>query len=171
MSPTETLAFLGERRHLVRLATVDPDHRPHVVPLWFLPVEGALLITPRSQAAWLSHLETNPSVCAVVDEDVLPYRKVVVSTDAEMLHRPGDDAAWRDTYRTLCLRYWDEDEVDPYLASTIHVRRALVSIPFRLGTPEIQTWRLPVADEDPRGIWAARYGRPILGSGASSANC
>ncbi len=171
MSATETRAFLAERHHLVRLATVDSDGRPHVVPVWFLPVDGALLITPRAQSSWLVHLETNPWVCAVVDEDVLPYRKVVVSAEAEMLHPPGEDAAWRDVYRTLSLRYWDEEAVDAYLANTIHVRRALISVPVRLGTREVQTWRLPVADEDPRGIWATRYGRPILGSGASSANC
>ena len=171
MTTTETATFLAERKHLVRLGTVDPDNRPHVVPVWYLFLQGALLITPRAQSAWLVHLETNPWVCAVVDEGVLPQRKVIVSAPAEMLHPPGEDAAWRDIYRKICLRYWDEKAVDDYLASTIHVRRALISIPVRLGTPDVQTWRLPLADEDPRGIWATRYGRPILGSGGSSANC
>lgn len=171
MSATETLAFLAERQRLVRLASVDAKSRPHVVPVWYLPVEGSLLLTPRAQSPWLAHLKVNPWVGAVVDEDVLPYRKVVISAEAELLHAPGEDGLWRDVYRTLCLRYWDEDAVDAYVANTIHVRRALISVPVRLGTPEVQTWRLPVADEDPRGIWATRYGRPILGSGASSANC
>ena len=81
-----------------------------------------------------------------------------------MLYEPGHDDAWRDVYRRICLRYWDEEAVDAYLESTIHVRRALISVPVRLGTPEVQTWRLPVADEDPRGIWAVRYGPVIFGT-------
>jgi len=158
MTAGEIAGFLGQRQRLVRLATVDEGGRPRVVPAWYLPVDGALLVTPRSQSAWLAHLEGDPRVGAVVDEDALPYRKVVVSTDAEILHRPGADDAWRDVYRRLCLRYWDEDAVDTYLESTVHIRRALVSIPLRTGSPEVVTWRLPVAGEDPTGIWASRYG-------------
>ncbi len=171
MSTTETMAFLNEPHHLVRLATVDADNHPHVVPVWYLLVDGSLLITPRSESAWLRHLEDNPWVAAVVDEGVLPQRKVVVSTKAELVYEPGHDDAWRHVYRRICLRYWDEEAVDAYLASTIHVRRALIRVPVRLGTPEVQTWRLPVADEDPRGIWAQRYGPVIFGTGASSGSC
>ncbi|MEA2826873.1 MAG: hypothetical protein QOG43_1312 [Actinomycetota bacterium] len=171
MSRTETLSFLEERHHLVRLATVDADHRPHVVPVWYLPVDGSLLITPRAESSWLPHLDANPWVAAAVDEGDLPYRKVVVSTKAEMVYPPGHDDAWRDEYRRMSLRYWDEEAVDAYLESTIHIRRALIRVPVRLETPEVQTWRLPVADEDPRGIWALRYGPVIFGSGASSGSC
>src|SRR5207253_344373 len=134
MTATETMKFLAERKQVVRLATVTPESRPYVVPVWYLPVPGALLITPRAQAAWLVHLETNPWVCAVVDEEPLPQRKVVVSAPAEVLHPPGEDASWRDIYRRICLRYWGEKAVDDYLAATIHVRRALISVPVRLGT-------------------------------------
>ena len=171
MTATEAAEFIAERHHLVRLATVDADGRPHVVPVWYLPVDGALLITPRAESAWLPNLQPEPWVAGVIDEGVLPQRKVVVSTRAEILHEPGHDDAWRDVYRRICLRYWDEKEVDPYLEATIHVRRALISVPLRFGTPEVQTWRLPVADEDPRGIWAVRYGPVIFGSGASSGSC
>ena len=74
-------------------------------------------------------------MAAVIDEGVLPQRKVVVSTKAEILHEPGHDDAWRDVYRRICLRYWDEEAVDAYLESTIHVRRALISVPVRFGHP------------------------------------
>ena len=158
MTAAEAVTFLAGRERLVRIATVDGAGHPRVVPAWYLPADGSLLVTPRSQSAWLGHLDADPRVGAVVDEDGLPYRKVVVSTDASILHRPGEDDAWRDLYRRLCLRYWDEDAVDAYLASTVHIRRALVSIPVRMGTPEVVTWRLPVDGEDPTGIWAARYG-------------
>ncbi len=163
MTAAEVADFLGQRERLVRLATVDSGGHPRVVPAWYLPVDGALLITPRSQSAWLGHLIADPRVSAVIDEDALPYRKVIVSTEAEILHLPGDDDAWRDVYRALCLRYWDEGAVDAYLASTVHIRRALISVPVRPGVtrsgiPEVVTWRLPVAGEDPTGIWASRYG-------------
>lgn len=158
MTSTEALAFLGQRERLVRLATIDNGGWPRVIPAWYLPVDGALLITPRSQSAWLGHLNADRRVGAVVDEDELPYRKVVVSTEATVLHQPGEEAAWQDEYRQICLRYWDEDAVNRYLESTTGIRRALVSVPVRLGTPEVVTWRLPMAGEDPTGIWASRYG-------------
>jgi hypothetical protein len=171
MSATEAAEFMAERHHLVRLATVDAAGQPTVVPVWYLPVEGALVITPRAESAWLPNLRPDGWVAAVIDEDVVPYRKVVVSTRAEILYEPGEDDAWRDIYRRISLRYWDPEAVESYLSSTIHVRRALISVPVRFGTPEVQTWRLPLPEEDPRGIWAARYGPVILGSGASSASC
>ncbi|MEA2685204.1 MAG: hypothetical protein QOE93_399 [Actinomycetota bacterium] len=161
MTAAEVAAFLGERLRLLRLATVDAGGGPRVVPVWYLPVDGSLLVTPRSRSAWLAHLQDDPRVGAVVDEEALPYRKVVISTSVDILHLPGDDDAWRSEYRALCLRYWENDAVDAYLAATPHIRRALVSIPLRTGTPEVVTWRLPVAGEDPRGIWASRYG-PVL---------
>jgi nitroimidazol reductase NimA-like FMN-containing flavoprotein (pyridoxamine 5'-phosphate oxidase superfamily) len=171
MTAIETAEFLAERQHLVRVATVDGDGRPRVVPVWYLPVDEALLITPRAGSAWLANLKREPSVAAVIDEGVLPQRKVVIATTVEVLHDLGHDHAWRDVYRNMCLRYWEKDAVDTYLESTVQVRRALVSVPLRFGTPEVQTWRLPVEDEDPRGIWAVRYGPVIFGSGASSASC
>ena len=128
---------------------MDADGRPTSCRCGTCRCDGALLITPRAESAWLPNLKPEPWVAAVIDEGVLPQRKVVVSTRAEILHEPGHDDAWRDVYRRICLRYWDEKAVDSYLESTIHVRRALISVPVRFGTPEVQTWRLPVADEDP----------------------
>src|SRR5205085_4569186 len=117
---------IAERHHLVRLATVDGEGRPHVVPVWYLPAEVALLITPRAESAWLPNLKPDGWVSAVIDEDDLPYRKLVVTTKAEMLYEPGDDGAWRHIYRPISLRYWAAEPVDAYIESTIHVRRALI---------------------------------------------
>ena len=71
-----------------------------------------------------------------------------------MLYEPGQDDTWRDVYRKICLRYWDEEAVDSYLESTIHVRRALIRVPVRLGPPKSRRGgcRWPTRT---RGIWAS----------------
>ena len=42
MSDAELRAFLGERV-VMRCATIGPNGRPHMMPLWFVPDEVELL--------------------------------------------------------------------------------------------------------------------------------
>lgn len=155
LSPDEVEAFLGEREHLVRIATVDATGAPHVVPAWFLYREGRILMTPRERSSWWGHVQREPRVALTVDEGEPPYRKVVVRGAAEVLNQPGDDDAWRDVYRQLTCRYVSEQAADAYLTSTWQEPRALLAVPC--DPAAVTTWRMPLAGEDPRGIWAARY--------------
>ena len=43
MTPDECRAFLLDRVHTAKLATVRPDGRPHVVPVWF-DLDGSTLV-------------------------------------------------------------------------------------------------------------------------------
>ena len=42
MSAAEVAAFLDEPGHLLRLATVDDDGMPRVVPIWFIHHDGEI---------------------------------------------------------------------------------------------------------------------------------
>jgi len=94
-------------------------------------------------------------VALTVDEDSPPYRKVIARGAAAVLHRPGDDDAWRDVYRELTCRYISDEAADAYLSATHDEPRALLAVPC--DPHEATTWRMPLAGEDPRGIWASRY--------------
>jgi nitroimidazol reductase NimA-like FMN-containing flavoprotein (pyridoxamine 5'-phosphate oxidase superfamily) len=49
LSADEVTAFLREPGHLVRLATVDPDGAPRVVPIWFVFEDNRIWMTPRGR--------------------------------------------------------------------------------------------------------------------------
>ncbi len=155
MTVDEVTAFLAEPGHLVRLATVDADGAPYVVPAWFLFRDGRILITPRERSAWWPHVQGDRRVALTIDEIDPPYRKVVLQATADVLYEPGADDVWRDTYRDIVLRYLLPAAADAYLGGTRSVRRALLAIPCDPAT--VTTWRMPLEGEDPRAIWASRY--------------
>ena len=47
LGPDDVRAFLGERARLVRIATVDGDGAPHLVPAWFLFRDDRILVDSR----------------------------------------------------------------------------------------------------------------------------
>jgi nitroimidazol reductase NimA-like FMN-containing flavoprotein (pyridoxamine 5'-phosphate oxidase superfamily) len=157
MTESEVEGFLAEPGHHVRIATVDADGGPLVVPAWFLYRDGLVYVTPRARSEWLDHLRRDPRACVSIDEEPRPYRKVTIRGRVEILHEPGEDDAWRDIYRAIALRYWEPAPTTAYLDRTRHLGRALVALPFAYGAPGSTTWRLPLPGEDPDGIWADRY--------------
>ena len=155
LSPSELEAFLLEPGHLVRIATTDAEGFPLAVPAWFLYRDGRILITPRERSAWRVHLERDPRVCLLIDEEAGPYRKVVVRGRIETVHGLGQDDQWRDIYRTITLRYVPEAWGDAYLEDTRDEPRALLGLD--LGASEVTTWRMPGPGENPLAVWAPRY--------------
>lgn len=155
LSQTEMAEFLAEPGHLLRLASVDEDGMPRVVPTWFLFNDGEILFTPRGTSAVLGNLRRDPRVGLSVDEEPLPYRKVTVQGRARVIHDLGEDDRWRDRYRSIARRYISAQAADAYVDDTIDQPRALLSVP--LAGSRVSTWRMPVADEDPSSIWASRY--------------
>ena len=155
LTADEVRAFLAEPEHLVRLATVDDGGAPHVVPIWFVFEEERIWITPRERSTWWGHVQRDPRVAMVIDEEAAPYRKVIVRGPIEIVHGLGEDDAWRDRYRRIACRYTPEEWADAYLTNTHDEPRALLALDCDPST--VTTWRMPVAGEDPKGIWAGRY--------------
>jgi nitroimidazol reductase NimA-like FMN-containing flavoprotein (pyridoxamine 5'-phosphate oxidase superfamily) len=155
MTTSEMTQFLDQPGHLVRIATVDDDGMPLVVPAWFIHEGGRLLVTPRERSAWRSHLQRDPRTCFLIDEEVAPHRKVVARGVVEMVHDLGHDDDWRHTYRAIALRYVPEAWADAYLEDTHDEPRALIALD--LATADVTTWRMPLAGEEPLAVWAPRY--------------
>jgi len=155
MTDDEVRAFLEEPGHLVRIGTVDSDGTPRVVPTWFVLVDGELLFTPRGPAVFLANIRRDARIGLSIDEEPLPYRKVTVQGRARIVHEPGEDDAWRDLYRSIAKRYVPAESADAYVDNTIDQPRARVGVPLAGST--VTTWRMPLEDEDPTGIWHRRY--------------
>lgn len=92
---TQELSYLGERR-LGRLATIDPDGRPHVVPLgWsYNSALDTIDVGGREfeRTKKFKNVSSNPKVALVVDDVLPPWqpRCVMVRGDAEALDSAAD---------------------------------------------------------------------------------
>ncbi len=158
LTAQELDAFLAEPGHLVRIATIDPDGWPRVVPTWFAFRDNQIWFTPRQESAFLANLRTEPRVGLSIDEEPLPYRKVTIQGTARLVHDIGADDVWREQYRDIARRYIPEDAVEAYVNDTIDQPRALLTVP--LDNSRVSTWRMPVGTEKATGIWAKRYYLP-----------
>jgi nitroimidazol reductase NimA-like FMN-containing flavoprotein (pyridoxamine 5'-phosphate oxidase superfamily) len=155
LSAAEQQAFLAEPGHLARIATVDADSVPLVVPVWFIAEDGKVFVTPRERSEWWSHIGANPYACIVIDEEARPWRKVLMRGAIEIVHDLDHDDLWREQYRRIACRYVPEREADAYMRNTQNERRALLAMSLEGAT----TWRMPVDGEDPKGVWASKYYR------------
>jgi nitroimidazol reductase NimA-like FMN-containing flavoprotein (pyridoxamine 5'-phosphate oxidase superfamily) len=158
LTPAERDDFLDTAGVLMRIATVDRAGDPHVTPIWFIHEEGRLWFTPRAESAWLGHIRTHPRIACTIDEETLPYRKVVVEGDAAIMHEVGDDVVWRDRYRRIAERYVPPRAAAAYLRDTLDQPRALCAL--SLPAANVRSWRMPLDDEARTGIWHQRYYQP-----------
>jgi PPOX class probable F420-dependent enzyme len=158
MSDAERDAFLEKPGILMRIATVAPDGRPLVVPIWFIREGDRIYFTPRQASEWLAHVRQNPNVALCIDDQNPPYRKVVVRGVARIVHELGQDDAWRDLYRRIARRYVPPEAADGYVDITDDQPRALLAV--SLAESEVRSWRMPTEGEPQKGIWADRYYTP-----------
>ena len=88
-------------------ATLSPDGRPHVVPLWFVWLEDAIFLTCRRGSRVWRNLSRDPRIAVEIDRGQAWTEQagVVVEGEAEPLE-PGDPAArralsaWFEKYRS-----------------------------------------------------------------------
>ena len=155
LTEQEQTAFLAERGHLARIATVASNGAPSVVPVWFVFENDRILITPRKHSAFYKNIKPEPRVAITIDEDTGRYRKVLFEGKAEVLYEVGDDRKWDDIYRRIACRYVDEASADFYLTETKDQPRALIGV--ERAKAKVTTWRMPADNEPYSGIWASRY--------------
>ena len=155
---TERNRFLEEPGVLMRIGVARDDGSPLVTPIWFLYEKDAIYFTPRAQSDWFRSLRRDTRICLCIDEQALPYRKVVVEGNAELLHDLGEDDEWRDLYRKIAGRYVPQDAAEAYVRNTIDQERALFCVVLERSTT--RTWRMPLDGEPETGIWHERYYAP-----------
>jgi nitroimidazol reductase NimA-like FMN-containing flavoprotein (pyridoxamine 5'-phosphate oxidase superfamily) len=158
MTPTEQAAFFAESGVLMRISVVRADGSPLVTPLWFIHEDEHIYFTPRARSEWYECLRRDPRVALSIDEQPLPYRKVIVEGSAELIHDVGADALWRDRYERIARRYVSADAAAAYIHTTIDQPRALFRVP--LHRSKVRSWRMPIGDEPGDGIWHQRYYAP-----------
>lgn len=155
LTAAERDSFLREPGFMMDIATVDTGGAPLATPIWFVHEEGRIWFTPRQHSEWLQNIRHDPRVALCIDEQVMPYRKVIVRGKADVVFEVGNDDAWRDRYRRIARRYLPLDDANGYVDGTDDQPRALCAV--ILADAEVRSWRMPVGDEPYQGIWAKRY--------------
>src|SRR5205823_6438335 len=67
MGPEELAEYVPGKR-TIRLATVSSSGAPHVVPLWFVWIDGVIFMNTTLGNATIRNLESNPAAAGVVDD-------------------------------------------------------------------------------------------------------
>jgi PPOX class probable F420-dependent enzyme len=84
MSRDQALAFLSEGTRTGKLATVRPDGRPHVAPIWFVIDGDSLVFNTWHTSVKARNLRANPLASLVVDMQEPPFAYVIVEGTVEI---------------------------------------------------------------------------------------
>jgi hypothetical protein len=142
LNEAEVTEFLAEPQ-LARLACLDDEGWPYVVPCWQEWDCDSFWVIPREKSAWARYLAGDPR-CAITVDETGGQRKVVAQCSAHMVEEPNVGGRWVPIAERMSLRYLGENG-PKYLEPTLDKPRWL----FRLDPVNLQTWQ---------GVdWAARY--------------
>jgi len=126
---------------LCRLATVQEDSSPYVVPLWQEWDGEALYVVAREQSRYVKHVEREPRVAVTIDD---AEARVLILGRAEIVEGPTTEGQWVDIAFRMAERYGGEGGLQ-YLRGTLTRPRYLIRI-----VPEtITSWT--------GGGWHPRY--------------
>jgi hypothetical protein len=142
MQAEEIEAFL-EEPIFARIAMLDSEGWPYVVPVWHEWAEGRFWVIGRKRSGWALNLAADPRCAVTIDEDG-GQRKVIAQCRAELIEEPNVGGRWVPIAERMSVRYLGEHGPD-YLEPTLGFPRWLFAL-----TP-IRTWTWMGND------WAPRY--------------
>jgi PPOX class probable F420-dependent enzyme len=107
----ETRAFLLEGTRTAALATVRPDGRPHVAPIWFTLDCDDLLFNTGENTVKGANLQRDGRVALMVDDEEPPFAFVSIEGDVSL----SDDLDTMRYWATrIAARYMGEDQAEAY---------------------------------------------------------
>lgn len=90
MTENEWRAFIMHGSRTGKLATVQEDGRPHVVPIWFILDDAGLLFMTGEDTVKAGNISRDARIAICVDDQAFPYSYVTIEGVAEVLD-PGAD--------------------------------------------------------------------------------
>lgn len=111
MTPDEYRRFLLSGTRTGKLATVRPDGRPHVVPIWF-DLDGDTLVFMTGQTTIKGmNIQRDPRVCICVDDETPPFAFVQVEGRAALSADADELLYWATR---IGGRYMGADQAEAY---------------------------------------------------------
>jgi PPOX class probable F420-dependent enzyme len=95
MTDDELRAFLAEQK-VVTCATIGPNGRPHLMPLWYVAGDGELRGWTYAKSQKAKNLERDPHATLQVEDGVLYHelRGVMMECDVELERDPEEVAGY-----------------------------------------------------------------------------
>ena len=84
MTADDTRAFLEAGTRTAKVATVRPDGRPHVVPVWFVLDGDDVVFTTGERSLKGKALRRDPRVSLCVDDERPPFSYVSITGEASL---------------------------------------------------------------------------------------
>jgi PPOX class probable F420-dependent enzyme len=109
--------------YLARLATVQEDGAPHIVPVWHDYDGQALYIVARARSAYVGHIQREPRVALSIVEGA----QVLIQGRAEIVEGPAVGGRWVDIAYRMARKYGGPGGAD-YIDSTLDRPRTLIRI-------------------------------------------
>lgn len=141
MTQPELDAFLSSDV-LCRLACLDNDGHPYVVPCWFQFADGGFYIIPRARSAWAEFMQRDGRVSLCIDTD--EGTRVLVKGVADLVEEPNVGGRWVKIAREMAVRYRGEAGL-AYLDASLNEPRWL----FFVRPTQMMSWQ--------GGGWANKY--------------
>lgn len=128
MNPTEWRSFLLADARTAKLATVRPDGRPHVAPVWFTLDEDDLLFMTMANTVKGKNIQANPNVAISVDEEKFPFAFVLIEGRARVeALAPGELLPYATR---IARRYVGDERADSYGRRNATEGEVLVRVPL-----------------------------------------
>ena len=104
--PAMTQAQTDDLLHsntICRLACVDAEGAPYVVPCWFTYADGGFYVVPRARSAWAGYLKNDGRVFLCIDAE--DGRRVLVKGNARVVEEPNVGGQWVAIGKEMAERY------------------------------------------------------------------
>lgn len=111
MTEDEAFAFIADRPRTAKLATVNADGSPHVVPVWVALDGRELLFTVGVESKKHKALVRDPRVALVFDDETPPFSFVLVNGTVELSDDPEALLRWATV---IGGRYMGADRAEEY---------------------------------------------------------
>jgi nitroimidazol reductase NimA-like FMN-containing flavoprotein (pyridoxamine 5'-phosphate oxidase superfamily) len=140
MTPEEIKVFLADNK-VCRMATVDKDVMPHVVPMWYVILDGDIYIETTGTTKKVRNVESNKKTALIVDggDSLYDYRGVMIQGRTELV---DDKALFKRFREAYAQRYFGSDEHPGYkLLTGIPNRVLLKFIPEKSASWDYRKWK------------------------------
>ncbi|WP_448638504.1 pyridoxamine 5'-phosphate oxidase family protein [Geodermatophilus sp. URMC 63] len=154
--------FMTAPGFYARIATVDEDGYPRVIPIIFLFDEGKIGFTLRPNSAPWNNVRRDGRVAMTIDETTGPMRRVNVQGRAEVVFQPGQEKEWVDQHRRALSKTHPAEYIEQYINAQFEagVERPWLQIDLAAPTTRLRTWRntLPEEGDERLGLpYAKQY--------------
>lgn len=111
MKAAERRGFLLDTARTGKLATVRPDGRPHVAPVWFDLDGDTVIFTTWHESVKAENIRHEPRVSLCVDDEAPPFAFVLIEGVATLA---GDDPNLRYWATRIAGRYVGDGRAEAY---------------------------------------------------------